>query len=115
MKRTNPCDYMPHNKRRGTVKQKRQGEESESESAADDRSHEHDEASLSPEARSNSLSRRSSNAGRHAQDVYNTPTSLPSVSSISDRRAEAPIGASAGPSTRPKLEPSVANPSWVLS
>jgi len=98
-KRTNPCDYMPHNKRRGNIKQKRPGEESESESAADDRSHEHDEPSLSPEARSNPLSRRSSNAERHPQDVYNTPTSLPSVSSISDRRAEAPIGAS-GPSIR---------------
>jgi hypothetical protein len=107
MKRTNPCDYMPHGKRRGTLKQKRQGEESESESPLDDRS---PEPSLSPEVRSNPLSRRSSNAGRHAQDVYNTPTSLPSVSSISDRRAEASIGALAGPSSRSKLEPSVPTP-----
>lgn len=106
MKRTNPCDYMPHSKRRGTVKPKRQGEESESESAGDDRS---PEPSLSPEARSNSLSRRSSNAGRHPQDVYSTPTSLPSVSSISDRRTEVSIGASAGPSSRSKLEPTIAN------
>lgn len=79
MKRTNPCDYMPHNKRRGTLKQKRQGEESDSESAIDDRSPEPDEPSLSPEVRSNSLSRRSSIAGRHGQDVYSTPTSLPKL------------------------------------
>lgn len=106
MKRTNPCDYMPHSKRRGTVKHRRLGDDSDSESAGDERSVEQEEPSLSPEVRSNSLSRRSSNAGRHGQDVYNTPTSLPSVSSINERR-ELPIGALAGSSSRGKMEPSV--------
>ncbi|KAJ7250822.1 hypothetical protein B0H12DRAFT_1119966 [Mycena haematopus] len=55
MKRSNACDYMPQNKRRGTVRLNR-GEESESESG-DDRSAEFPEPSLSPEV----SSRRSSN------------------------------------------------------
>jgi len=96
---------MPQNKRRaGTLKQKRQGEESDSDSVIDERSPEIDDPSLSPEIHSNSHSRRSSNAGRHPQDVF-TPSSLPSVSSISDRRPESSIGTSAGSS---KIESGVA-------
>jgi len=100
---------MPQNKRRSTIKQKRQGEESDSDSVIDDPSPEFDDPSLSPEIHSNSHSRRSSNAGRHPQDVF-TPSSLPSGSSISDRRPESLIGTSAGSSSRPKLESGIAGP-----
>jgi len=55
LKRSNACDYMPQNKRRGVVRVSR-GEESDSESG-DDRSAEFPDPSLSPEV----SSRRSSN------------------------------------------------------
>lgn len=74
MKRSNTCDYMPQNKRRGTVRLSR-GEESESES--DDRSGEFPEPSLSPEV----SSRRSSN--------FDTSPSIP-LMTMSDRRDELP-------------------------
>ncbi|KAJ6559154.1 GTP binding protein [Mycena vulgaris] len=73
MKRSNTCDYMPQNKRRGTVRLSR-GEESESESG-DDRSAEFHEPSLSPEV----SSRRSSN--------FDTSPSLPLMG---ERRDELP-------------------------
>ena len=62
LKRSNPCDYMPQSKRRGTVRP-RKGDESESESGGD-RSGEADEPPLSPEVPSQPLSRRSSNVER---------------------------------------------------
>ncbi|KAJ6477395.1 GTP binding protein [Mycena vitilis] len=75
MKRSNTCDYMPQNKRRGTVRLSR-GEESESESGdGDERSGEFPEPSLSPEV----SSRRSSN--------FDTSPSLPLMG---DRRDELP-------------------------
>ena len=46
LKRSNPCDYMP-NKRRASNRQRRMGEEGDSDSA-EDRSREFDEQSLSP-------------------------------------------------------------------
>ncbi|KAJ6585029.1 hypothetical protein B0H19DRAFT_1107745 [Mycena capillaripes] len=73
LKRSNTCDYMPQNKRRGTVRLSR-GEESESESG-DDRSAEFPEPSLSPEV----SSRRSSN--------FDTSPSLPL---LGERRDELP-------------------------
>jgi hypothetical protein len=62
LKRSNPCDYMPQSKRRGTVRP-RKGDESESESGGE-RSGEADEPPLSPEVPSQPLSRRSSNVER---------------------------------------------------
>jgi len=100
MKRSNPCDYMPQNKRRSTVKQKQQGEGSESDSGGDDRS---PDPSLSPDVQSNSASRRSSNSGRHPQDLY-TPSSLPSLSSISDHRTDSSVTLSVAMASRPKIE-----------
>ncbi|KAJ6508739.1 GTP binding protein [Mycena sanguinolenta] len=73
LKRSNACDYMPQNKRRGTVRVDR-GEESESESG-DDRSGEYPEPSLSPEV----SSRRSSN--------FDTSPRIPL---LSERRDELP-------------------------
>ncbi|KAJ7863053.1 GTP binding protein [Mycena olivaceomarginata] len=73
MKRSNPCDYMPQNKRRGTVRLSR-GEESESESG-DGGSAEYPEPSLSPEV----SSRRSSN--------FDTSPNLPL---LGERRGELP-------------------------
>ncbi|KAF7365169.1 GTP binding protein [Mycena venus] len=73
MKRSNTCDYMPQNKRRGTVRVSR-GEESESDSG-DDRSAEFPETSLSPEV----SSRRSSN--------FDTS---PNLALMGDRRDELP-------------------------
>ncbi|KAJ7095831.1 GTP binding protein [Mycena belliarum] len=73
MKRSNTCDYMPQNKRRGAVRLSR-GEESESDSG-DDVSAEFQEPSLSPEV----SSRRSSN--------FDTSPSLPL---LGERRDELP-------------------------
>ncbi|KAJ7107282.1 GTP binding protein [Mycena crocata] len=70
MKRSNTCDYMPQNKRRGTVRLSR-GEESDSDSG----SAEFHEPSLSPEV----SSRRSSN--------YDASPSLPHMA---ERREELP-------------------------
>ncbi|KAF8158128.1 GTP binding protein [Crassisporium funariophilum] len=97
LKRSNPCDYMPQNKRRGTIRQ-RKGEESESESG-DDRSPEAtNEPSLSPEVPSQPLSRRSSNVGKHQHDGY--ATSLPSMSALNERREKL----STASSSRTKVE-----------
>ncbi|KAJ7134666.1 hypothetical protein C8R44DRAFT_771097 [Mycena epipterygia] len=74
MKRSNTCDYMPQNKRRGTVRLSR-GEESDSDSG----SAEFQEPSLSPEVLSQPLSRRSSN--------FDTS---PSLSLMGERREELP-------------------------
>ncbi|KAJ7935686.1 GTP binding protein [Mycena leptocephala] len=74
VKRSNPCDYQPQNKRRGTVRLSR-GEESESGDSGDDRSAEYPEPSLSPEV----SSRRSSN--------FDTSPSLPLMG---ERRDELP-------------------------
>nr|GAT60216.1 GTP binding protein [Mycena chlorophos] len=74
LKRANPCDYQPQNKRRGGVARVVKGDESEPESA-DDRSGEFHDPSLSPEI----SSRRGSN--------FDTSPSIP-------RRDElAPFGA----------------------
>lgn len=82
LKRSNPCDYMPQNKRRGTLRQRNKGEESESDSG-DDRSAEGNEASLSPEIQSQPLSRRSSNVGKQVEGYP-----LPSMSALNERREE---------------------------
>lgn len=97
---------MPQNKRRGTIKNRKTGEESDSESGGDDRSPETYEPSLSPEVQSNSLSRRSSNAGRHPQESF-PPSSLPSMSSLSDRRPESSAGISIGGPSRPQVDMSL--------
>ncbi|TFK40803.1 GTP binding protein [Crucibulum laeve] len=84
LKRSNPCDYMPQNKRRGTVRQRNKGDESESESG-DERSAD-PEPSLSPEVPSQSLSRRSSHVDKLNHEGY--PPTLPPMSAIHDRRDE---------------------------
>ncbi|KAF8195429.1 GTP binding protein [Pholiota molesta] len=121
LKRSNPCDYMPQNKRRGTQRP-RKGDESGSESG-DERSPDADEPSLSPQIPSQPPSRRSSNVGRqqqqqlqlqhqhhqqqqqqqHQQEAYPPPSSLPSLSAMSERRDDVPASSS---SARPKLESS---------
>lgn len=67
MKRSNTCDYQPqNNKRRGVHRQRRQGDDSDSDmGSAEEPSGEN---SLSPEVSSHSVSRKSSNVGR-AQDA----------------------------------------------
>jgi hypothetical protein len=86
LKRSNPCDYMPQNKRRGTLRQRNKGEDSESDSG-DDRSPEGNEASLSPEIQSQPLSRRGSNVGKHQVEGY----PLPSMSAtLNNERREEP-------------------------
>ncbi|KAF6755836.1 hypothetical protein DFP72DRAFT_895340 [Ephemerocybe angulata] len=71
LKRSNPCDYMPQNKRRGTISrtQRPKGEESESDSG-DERS---PEPSASPEVPSQPVSRRSSNVDKLHPDGYHPP------------------------------------------
>ncbi|KAF9013262.1 hypothetical protein BDQ17DRAFT_1487844 [Cyathus striatus] len=89
MKRSNPCDYMPQNKRRTTVRQ-RKGEESESESA-DERSAEPEQQhSLSPEVSAQPLPRRSSNVDKLAHEGYG-PGPLPPMASLPERRDEHPM------------------------
>ncbi|KZP33684.1 hypothetical protein FIBSPDRAFT_721126 [Athelia psychrophila] len=67
LKRSNACDYQPqNNKRRGVHRQRRQGDDSDSDmGSAEEPSGEN---SLSPEVSSHSVSRKSSNVGR-AQDA----------------------------------------------
>jgi hypothetical protein len=86
---------MPQNKRRGTLRQRNKGEDSESDSG-DDRSPEGNEASLSPEIVSQPLSRRSSNVGKHQVEGY----PLPSMSALNNERREEPSTPS---SSRSKL------------
>ena len=86
---------MPQNKRRGTLRQRNKGEDSESDSG-DDRSPEGNEASLSPEIQSQSLSRRSSTVGKHQVEGY----PLPSMSAVNNERREEPSTPS---SSRSKL------------
>ncbi|KIM43223.1 hypothetical protein M413DRAFT_444033 [Hebeloma cylindrosporum] len=113
LKRSNPCDYMPQNKRRGTQRPRKGGggDESGSESG-EDRSPDGDEPSLSPEIiPSQPMSRRSSNVGRGQQQQQQQqhegyPPSLPSMSAISDRERERREESSVASSSRPKLEPS---------
>ncbi|RDB17826.1 Cell division control protein 11 [Hypsizygus marmoreus] len=93
VKRSNPCDYMPQNKRRGTVRQ-RKGDESDSDSG-EERSAEQDEASASPEVPSQPLSRRSSNVDKLSREGY---APLPQLVPPMERR-EDPLP---GPSSRPK-------------
>ncbi|KAF5382563.1 hypothetical protein D9615_002864 [Tricholomella constricta] len=93
VKRSHPCDYMPQNKRRGTVRQ-RKGDESESDSG-DERSADHDEASASPEVSSQPLSRRSSNVEKLNREGY---APLPQISVTLDRR-ERDEGPLPGPSS----------------
>lgn len=82
---------MPQNKRRGTIRQRAKGEESESESG-EDRSAEPEEPSLSPELPSQSLSRRSSNVEKLSREGYQQP--LPPMSLINERREEPPVATS---------------------
>jgi len=86
---------MPQNKRRGTLRHRNKGEDSESDSG-DDRSPEGNDASLSPDMPSQPLSRRSSNVGKHQLEGY----PLPSMSAMNERREEP----STTPSSRSKLE-----------
>lgn len=94
MKRSNPCDYMPQNKRRGTISrtQRVKGEESESESG-DERS---PEPSASPEVRSQTISRRSSNVDKLHPDGYHPPGGLPPMNDRRDPYPNAAGGPSAG-------------------
>lgn len=64
VKRSNACDYQPqNNKRRGTHRHRRQGDDSDSDmNSGEEPSGDH---SLSPEVSSHSVSRKSSNIGRH--------------------------------------------------
>ena len=73
---------MPQNKRRGTLRQRNKGEDSESDSG--DGSAEGNEASLSPEIPSQPLSRRSSNVGKHQVEGY----PLPPMTLNNERREE---------------------------
>ncbi|KAF8073709.1 GTP binding protein [Lyophyllum atratum] len=93
VKRSHPCDYMPQNKRRGTVRQ-RKGDESESDSG-EERSAEHDEASASPEVASQPLSRRSSNVDKLNREGF---APLPQIAITLDRR-ERDDGPLPGPSS----------------
>jgi hypothetical protein len=92
---------MPQNKRRGTLRQRNKGEDSESDSG-DDRSPEGNEASLSPEIQSQPLSRRSSNVGKHQVEGY----PLPSMSAVNNERREEPTTPS---SSRSKLNQSMSS------
>ncbi|KAG6909130.1 hypothetical protein DXG01_001882 [Tephrocybe rancida] len=80
VKRSHPCDYMPQNKRRGTIRQ-RKGDESESDTG-DDRS-DGDDASASPEIPSQPLSRRSSNVDKLSREGF---APLPQIAVTLDRR-----------------------------
>lgn len=93
---------MPQNKRRGALRQRNKGEDSESESG-DDRSPEGNEASLSPEIPSQPLSRRSSNVGKHQLEGY----PLPSMSALNNERREEPSTASS--SSRSKLDQGISS------
>jgi len=71
VKRSNPCDYQPQsNKRRGNPRQRKQGDDSDSdvisceEPSAD--------PSLSPETSTYSISRRSSNVDRNTAESYSS-------------------------------------------
>jgi len=94
---------MPQNKRRGTQRPRKGGGDESGSESGDERSHDGEEPSLSPEIRSQTVSRRSSNVGRGQHEGY-PPSSLPSMSAMSDRdrRDES----SAASSSRPKLESS---------
>src|ERR1700722_5979750 len=76
IKRSNPCDYMPHNKRRGTLRQRKTGENSESESGGD-RSAELEEP-LTPEVPPLSPSRKSSNPDTIKAEPYPAALSVTS-------------------------------------
>ncbi|KAG6820719.1 hypothetical protein H0H93_012772 [Arthromyces matolae] len=87
VKRSHPCDYMPQNKRRGTLRQ-RKDDESESESA-DDRSADADDgASASPEMPSQPLPRRHSNVDKLSREGF---APLPQIAVTLDRRDENPL------------------------
>lgn len=94
MKRSNHCDYQPqNNKRRGTQRQRKQGDDSDSDLlSGDDPSA---DPSLSPEASSHTVSRRNSNVDRHVPESYSSAMAGPS-----DRRDDhmlpAHIGRGAG-------------------
>ena len=75
---------MPQNKRRGTMRQRKGGDDSESESG-EDRSGEAEEPSLSPDVPSQPPSRRSSNVDRGNLEIY-----TPSIPGSSDRREDRP-------------------------
>ncbi|KAF4577212.1 hypothetical protein EYR40_009427 [Pleurotus pulmonarius] len=78
VKRNNPCDYQPQNKRRGNAKTSKP-DESESDSA-DDRSPD-EEPSLSPDVPSLSRSRRSSNVDKYP--IENLPPPVLPVPDVS--------------------------------
>ncbi|KAG5636184.1 hypothetical protein H0H81_008890 [Sphagnurus paluster] len=86
VKRSHSCDYMPQNKRRGAVRQRKGGDDSESESG-DERSAEQDEAdvSASPEVSSQPLSRRSSNVEKLNREGF---APLPQIAVTSERREQ---------------------------
>ncbi|KAF8231734.1 hypothetical protein L208DRAFT_1275368 [Tricholoma matsutake] len=83
VKRSNPCDYMPQNKRRGTARQ-RKGDESDSDSG-EERSAELDEPSASPDVPSQPLSRRSSNVDKAHREGF---TSLPQITLPNEQRED---------------------------
>jgi hypothetical protein len=83
VKRSNPCDYMPQNKRRGTLRQRR-GDDSDSESGGE-RSAELEEPSASPDVPSQPLSRRSSNVDNRSREGF---PSLPQITLPNERRED---------------------------
>ncbi|KAL0961103.1 hypothetical protein HGRIS_006080 [Hohenbuehelia grisea] len=96
VKRSHPCDYMPQTKRRGNPRggAAHKADDSESESGDDlddgDRSlrgaeGDHDEASLSPEVPSQSLSRRSSNVDKIPYDGFAPSAGASSMSARDDQ------------------------------
>jgi hypothetical protein len=103
MKRSNPCDYMPQNKRRGTISrsQRTRDEESESDSG-EERS---PEPSASPEVRSQTISRRSSNVDKLHPDGYHPPSGLPPMNDRRDPYPNAVGGPSAGSPPAPPPPP----------
>nr|AKU04645.1 zinc finger transcription factor [Volvariella volvacea] len=85
LKRSNPCDYMPQNKRRGGMKQ-RKGDDSDSDSGGG--SGEPNDASLSPRVPSQSLARRDPTLEQPAHDNFVPP--LPPLGRLSERQEEVP-------------------------
>lgn len=75
---------MPQNKRRGTIRRKGGGDDSESESGEERSAVEPNEPSLSPEVPSQPLTHRSSNVDKHNHDGF----AAPQMGSTSERREE---------------------------
>ncbi|KAH6912614.1 hypothetical protein BKA70DRAFT_1264383 [Coprinopsis sp. MPI-PUGE-AT-0042] len=119
-KRNNPCDYMPQNKRRGTISRtQRPKEESESESGGEEAS---PEPSVSPQVSSHSISsRRGSNVDKLHPDGYQPHNTLPPIGDPRDSYSDnivptmnIPVAAPQAPMPRlpppPNNRPNILNP-----